>query len=109
MVYVDVVNILGGSVHTVKENAGALIGAGKEIGLDVNVDKAKFMVTSRYQIAGRSHSMNIDNSSFERVEHFKYLGLRNSIQEEIKSTLNAGNACYHSVRNILSSSLLSIV
>ena len=80
--------------------------ASKEIGLDVNVDKAKFMVTSRAQIAGRSHSMNIDNSSFESVEQFKYLGTTKSIQEEIKSRLKSGNACYHSVRNILSSSLL---
>ena len=32
---------------------------------------------------------------------------RYSIQEEIKSRLNSGNACYHSVQNLLSSSLLS--
>jgi len=55
--------------------------------------------------------MKIDNSSFERVEEFKYLGTtltnQNSIQEEIKSRLNSGNACYHSVQNLLSSSLLS--
>jgi len=55
--------------------------------------------------------MKIDNSSFERVEEFRYLGTtltnQNSIQEEIKSTLNSGNACYHSVQNLLSSSLLS--
>jgi hypothetical protein len=46
-----------------------------------------------------------------RVEEFKYLGKtlmnKNSIQEEIKSILNSGNACYHSVQNLLSSSLLS--
>jgi hypothetical protein len=48
------------------------------------------------------------NSSFERVEEFKYLGThQNSIQEEIKSRLRSGNACYHSVQNLLSSSLLS--
>jgi hypothetical protein len=29
------------------------------------------------------------------------------IQEEIKSRLNSGNACYHSVQNLLSSCLLS--
>jgi len=69
------------------------------------------MVRSRDQNAGRTHSMKIDNSSFERVDEFKYLGTtltnQNSIQEEIKSRLKSGNACYHSVQNLLSSSLLS--
>ena len=47
----------------------------------------------------------------ETVEEFKYLGTtltnKNSIQEEIKSRLKLGNACYYSVQNLLSSSLLS--
>ena len=55
--------------------------------------------------------MKIDNRSFERVEEFENLGTnltnQNSIQEEIKSTLKSGNACYYSVQNLLSSSLLS--
>jgi len=54
--------------------------------------------------------MKIDNSSFERVEEFRYLGTnltsQNSIQKEIKSGLKSDNACYHSVQNLLSSSLL---
>jgi len=94
-------------VHTVKENAEALIVASKEIGLEINADKTKFMVMSRDQNAGRSHSMKIDNSSFERAEEFIYLGTnltnQNSIQEETKSRLKSGNACYHSVQNLLSS------
>jgi len=84
LVYADVVNILGGSVHTVKENAEVLVVASKEIGLEVNADKSKYMVTFRDQNAGRSHSMKIVNRSFERVEEFKYLGKiltnQNSIQ-----------------------------
>ena len=44
MVYADDVNILGGSVHTVKENTETLIVAGKEIGLEVNANKTKYMV-----------------------------------------------------------------
>jgi len=69
------------------------------------------MIMSRDQNAGRSHSMKIDNSFIERVEEFKYLGTtltnKHSIQEEIKSRLKSGNACYYSVQNLLSSSLLS--
>ena len=111
LAYADDVNILGGSIHTVKENAEALVVATKEIGLEVNVDKTKYMVMSREQTAGLSHTMKVDNSSIERVEEFKYLGTlltnQNSIQKEIKSTLKVGNACYHSVQKLLSSSLLS--
>jgi hypothetical protein len=55
--------------------------------------------------------MKTDNSSFGGVERFKYLGTtltnQNSIQEELKSKLMSGNASYHSVQNILSSSLVS--
>jgi hypothetical protein len=107
----DDVNILGGSVHTVKKNAEALVAATKEIGLEVNAHKTKYMTVSRDENAGRIHSMKMDNSSIERVEEFKYLGTiltnQNSIQEEIKCRLKLGSACYYSVQNLLSSSLLS--
>jgi hypothetical protein len=83
----------------------------KEIGLEVNADKTKYMVMSREQYAVRSHSIKTDNSSFKRVEDFIYLGTistnQNSIQDEIKSRLKSENACYHSVQNILSSSFQS--
>ena len=102
---------MGGSVHTIKENAEALVVASKEIGVEVNVDKIKYIVLSRVRNAGRSHSVKSDNSSFERVEEFKYLGTtltnQNSIREKIQSRLKSGNACYHSVQNLLSSRLLS--
>ena len=68
LAYADDVNILEGSVHTVKENAEALVVATKETGLKVNADKTKYMVMSRDQNTGRSHTINIDNKSFERVE-----------------------------------------
>jgi len=94
-----------------KENAEALVAATREIGLKVSGDKTKCMVKSRDQNAERNHSVRIDNSTFERVEEFKYLGTtfthQNSIPEEIKDRLRSGNACYHSVQNLLSSRLLS--
>ena len=61
--------------------------------------------------AGRIQSVRTDNSTFKRVEGFKYLGTtlanQNSTAEEIKSGLRSGNACYHSLQNLLSSRLLS--
>jgi len=104
LAYADDVNVLGGNIRAVKEKAEALVVGAKEIGLEVNADKTKYTVMSRDQNAGRNQSMKIDNSSFERVDEFKYLGTtltnQNSIQEEIKSRLKSGNACYHSVQNL---------
>jgi hypothetical protein len=64
------------------------------------------MVMSRDQDAGRIYNMKIDNSFFERVEEFKYLGTtltnQNSIQEQIRRRLKSGNACYHLVQSLLS-------
>jgi len=98
-------------LHTLKENAEALVAATREIGLEISADKTKYMVMSRDQNAGRNNSVRINNSTFERVEEFKYLGTtltnQNSIAGEIKSRLRSGNACYHSVQNLLSSRLLS--
>jgi hypothetical protein len=59
LVYVDDVNILGESVHTIKKNAEALVDAGKESGLGVNTDKTKYMVMSRDRTAGRNHRIKI--------------------------------------------------
>jgi hypothetical protein len=105
LVYPDV-NILGGNLHIIKQNTGALLVDSKEIGLEVNVDRTKYMVMSRDQNAGRSRNINT-----ERAEEFKYLGTdftyRNLIEDETQSRLKSELVCCHSVQNILSSSLLS--
>jgi len=110
LAYADDVNILGGNTDTLMVNAEALVATSREIGLEVSADKTKCMVMSRDQNAGQNQSVRIDNVTFERVEEFKYLGTtltnQNSIPEDIKSRLRSGNACIHSVQNILSSRLL---
>ena len=107
LVYADDINILGRSVDTVKKDAETLVAVTKEIGIEVNAHKNKYVTVSRDQNAGRIHCVRIDNSSIERVEEFKYLETtltnQNSIREEIKGRLKLGNACYYSVQNLLSS------
>jgi len=46
LAYADDVNMVGGSIHTIKENTGALLVDSKEISLEVNADKTKYMVMS---------------------------------------------------------------
>ena len=47
-VYADDVSVLGGSMYTLKKNTEVSVVATKEIGLEVNADKTKYMVMSRY-------------------------------------------------------------
>jgi len=77
-----------------KKNTDTLVVASKEIGLEVNADKSKYMVMFWHPDAGRSHNIKIDSSSIGRVKEFIYLGTtltnQNSIQEEIKIRLKLG-------------------
>jgi sorting nexin-29 len=111
LVYAGDVNILGQSIRTKVKNTEALLVTGKETGLEVNADKTVYMVMPRYQNTGRNHNIKVDKRSLEMVEEFRYLGTtlinQNSDQEEIKTRLKSGNACYHLVQNLSSSCLHS--
>ena len=73
--------------------------------------KTKYIAMSWDQNTGRIHNIKIYNNSFESLEHFRYLRTslthQNYIQEGNKCRLKSQNACYRSVKNILSSSLPS--
>ena len=110
LVYADDVNMLGENLQAIRENTEIFIRASKDIGLEVNYDKTKYMITSRQQNIVQNQNIVIENLSFEKVEIFKYLGVTvtntNDIREEIKRRINMGNACYYSLEKILSSPLL---
>jgi hypothetical protein len=96
-------NLLGDNIniYTRKKNTETLIDASKEVGLEVNTEKFRYMLPSHQQNAWRTHDINIADSSFESVAQLKYfgtaVGYQHLTQEEIKRRLNSGNACYHSL------------
>jgi hypothetical protein len=59
------------------------------------------MLLSQYQNTEQNYDIKIANRYFENVAHFRYL------ETTVKRSLNSGNACNHSVQDILSSHLLS--
>jgi hypothetical protein len=111
LAYADHVNLLGDNIDTIKKNTKSLNHASKKVGLEINVEKTKYMLLSRQGNVGQNRDIKMANRSFENVPQFKCLGMtvtnQNLIQEEIMRRMNSGNACYHSVQSLLSSRLLS--
>jgi hypothetical protein len=58
LICADDMNLLGDNIDTIKKDAQILIDASKEIGLEVNTEKTKYMLLSRHQNAGQNHDIN---------------------------------------------------
>jgi hypothetical protein len=99
------------NIDTIKENTETRTDASKVVGLEVKTEKTMCMLLSRHQNAGQNRDVKKPNRHFENVAQFRYLGTtianQTPIREEIKRRLKSGNAYYHSVQNLLPSSLLS--
>jgi hypothetical protein len=67
LIYADDVNLLGDNIDTIKKNTESLIDASKEVGLDVNAEKTKYILLSRHQNAGQNRNTKMADRSFENV------------------------------------------
>jgi hypothetical protein len=73
LAYAGDVNLLGDNMDTIKKNTEALTDANKEVSLEINVERTKYMLLSRQQNVGQNRHMKRANRSFEIVSQFKYL------------------------------------
>jgi hypothetical protein len=74
LAYADDVNLLGGNRAITNKNTDTLIHASKEVGLEINVEKTKYMLLSCHRNVGRNQDVKTANRSFENVSQFRYLG-----------------------------------
>jgi hypothetical protein len=77
LAYTDDVNLQGDNIDTKNKNTQTIIDASKEVGLEVNVEKTKYMLVSQDHNAGQNREIKIGNRTFENVSQFKYLGTTN--------------------------------
>jgi uncharacterized protein (UPF0335 family) len=70
LAYADEVNLLGDNRDTIKKNMQTVIDASKEVGLDMKVEKTKYMLLSHHQNVGQNRDIKIANRSFGNVSHF---------------------------------------
>ena len=107
--YADDVLVVARTHHAMVETFNKLKKEAEEVGLIINVNKTKYMKCSRNKLL--QEKITIDNLEVENVQSFKYLGVlingHNSIEEEIKARIAAGNRAFYANKKFLQNKILS--
>jgi hypothetical protein len=67
LAYADDVNLLEDNIDTIKTNTEILIDASKVVGVEISVEKTRYMLLSRHQNVGQNQDIKIVNRSLENV------------------------------------------
>jgi hypothetical protein len=109
LAYADDRDIIARSQPSLKEAFLALEGAAGRMGLRINQEKTKYIITS--QNAEQSENISIGNYTFEVVQTFTYLessvSCNNDISQESKKIILINNKCFYGLKNQLKSHVLS--
>jgi hypothetical protein len=73
LVYDDDISLLGDGINTIKENTETLLEASRDVGLEINAEKTKYVIIS-HQNSEQNQNIRAANESLENVVKFKYLG-----------------------------------
>jgi hypothetical protein len=85
VVYVDA-NLLRENINIIKKDTEPLLDASKDVGMEADAEKTKYMFISHCQTAGKNHYIKV-----AKPKYFgKMLTNKNCVHEEIKSRLNLG-------------------
>jgi hypothetical protein len=88
LVYADDINLMVNNINSIEENKETHLGASRDVGLEINAEKTKYMIMSCHQNSGQNKNIRTTNELFKNVAIFKYLGMTltklNDIHDEIK-------------------------
>ena len=111
LAYADDVDIIGTNLRAISATFSSLEKESRRVGLLVNQDKTKYMLSTKKQNYRLGQHVKFDSYNFEVVKDFVYLGASinntNNISLEIQRRITLANRCYFGLNRQLSSRALS--